>query len=65
MSDVPKNLRNLVVTTASGKDVKQTSQLKGEAKVSTAERQSNETKEYVSGASGKGSGPWGGEHSGA
>lgn len=65
MADIPKNLRNMVVTTSSGKDVKQTSMLKGEAKVSSAERESNETKEYSSGASGKGSGPWGGENSGA
>lgn len=64
MSYTP-DVRNLTVDTGSGKDVKQTSMLKGEAKESGAFTEKNVTKEYSSGSSGKGSGPWGGENSGS
>jgi hypothetical protein len=49
------------VTTSSGSDVKNTSQLKGEAKESAAFKEKNQTTEYVSNK-GKGEGPWGGEN---
>ena len=46
------NLRNMVVTTSSGKDVKDTMQLKGEAKDSLSGK--NETKEYHTGSTSMG-----------
>lgn len=55
----------MTVSTDSGKDVKSTNQLKGEAKESAAFKETNKTTEYSSGSSGKGSGPWGGENSGS
>lgn len=55
--DVP-NLRTLVITTNSGKDVRDTQQLKGESKDSLSGK--NETKEYVTSGSPIGDGPWGG-----
>lgn len=60
-----KNIRTMTVSTDSGKDVKSTNQLKGEAKESAAFKETNKTTEYSSGSSGKGSGPWGGENSGS
>ena len=46
------NLRTMVVTTSSGKDVKDTQQLKGEA--SDSLRGKNETKEYHTGSTSMG-----------
>jgi hypothetical protein len=60
-----QNLQNMTVTTASFTDVKNTQQLKGEAKESAAFRETNQTKEYSSGSSGKGPGPFGGMNSGS
>ena len=56
------NLRNLQVTTSSGKPVSQTSMLKGEAKNSL--RGSNSLKQYETTGSGI-SGPKGGLNSGS
>lgn len=64
MAGQSSNLRTLVVTTASGMDVKSTDQLKGEAKPSAAFRETNQTKEYVSSGNNK-QGPLGGENSGS
>lgn len=66
MAGQKSNLRTLEVTTSSGKDVKDTSMLKGEAKPSAAFRETNQTKEYSSGSSGAaGKGPLGGENTGS
>ena len=61
MAGQASNLRTASFTTASGKNVKDTEQLKGEAKASPAFKETNTTTEYSSGSSGKGAGPWGGE----
>lgn len=52
------NLRTMVITTGSGKDVKDTKQLSGEAKDSLSGK--NELKEYSTSGSPTGPGPWGG-----
>ena len=52
------NLRTMVITTSSGKDVKDTKQISGEAKDSLSGK--NELKEYTTSSSPTGSGPWGG-----
>lgn len=44
-----KGLRNKEVTTGSGKDVKDTSMLSGQARRTKAEMAKNETKEYTTG----------------
>lgn len=60
---MPKtNVRDMVVTTSSGKDVKDTSMLKGEAKDSL--KGTNETKQYETSGSAK-KGPLGGENTGS
>lgn len=61
MPGVTKNLRNHEVTTASGKDVKDTMMIKGEAKNSAAFTMKNSMKEYSSGPMKKG--PMGGKPS--
>ena len=53
-----QNIRTMTITTGSGKDVKDTNQLKGEAKDSLSGK--NETKEYTTSGSPTGGGPWGG-----
>lgn len=50
----PKNLRTMEVTTESGKDVKDTQQLKGQAHTTKAFRETNSTKQYTTGALKKG-----------
>jgi hypothetical protein len=50
----PKNLRTLEVTTESGKDVKDSSQLKGQAHITRAFKETNSTKQYTTGALKKG-----------
>ena len=55
-----KDPRKMTVTSTSGKDVRDTTQLKGEAKESAAFLETNKTDRYSSGASGKGPGPFGG-----
>lgn len=45
-----KNLRTMVITTESGTDVKDTQQLKGEAKPTAAFKSKNEMKQYTVGA---------------
>ena len=42
-----KSVRNMKVDTGSGKDVKDTEQLKGEAKVSSAGKGKNTTDQYT------------------
>ena len=54
-----KNLRNLEITTNSGKNVDDTQMLKGEGKFSSAQNESNELKQYEKSGSGFG-GPFGG-----
>lgn len=50
----PKNLRNLTVTTESGKDVRDTQMLKGESHSTKAWKETNATKQYSTGALNKG-----------
>jgi len=57
-----KNLRTAVLTTSSGKDVKDTKMLSGEAKDSLSGK--NTTTEYTTSGGIKSMGPWGGEKSG-
>ena len=54
MPGITKNLRNAEITTSSGKDVKDTMQIKGEAKSSAAFNMKNSMKEYASGSMQKG-----------
>lgn len=49
-----KNLRNMEITTESGKDVKDTQQLKGQAHQTPAQRDKNVMKQYEKGAAKKG-----------
>ncbi len=58
------NIRDMSITTGSGTDVKNTSQLKGEAQKTPAEKESNVTKQYET-AGGVGKGSLGGKASGA
>jgi hypothetical protein len=44
------NLRNLVVTPSSGKDVKDTQQLSGMGKFTAAQNDTNDMKQYSTGA---------------
>lgn len=55
-----ENLRKKEVTTASGKDVRDTSQLSGSAKRTSAEGEKNETTQYTT--KGSAPGPYGGEN---
>ena len=48
-----KNIRNMKVTTGSGKDVKDTEMLKGEAK--PTKKATNETEQYTTGKTAMGS----------
>lgn len=48
-----KNLRNMVITTESGKDVQSTGQLSGQAKPTAAFKAKNELKQYTTGAPSK------------
>lgn len=59
-----KNLRDMVVTTGSGTDVKETQQLKGEAKEAARFRETNATTEYSTGAAPK-PGSLGGRNTGS
>ena len=54
MAGVKGGLRNAEITTSSGKDVRDTMQIKGEAKNSAAFNAKNSMKEYVSGSGQKG-----------
>lgn len=58
MAKPSSNLRDLVVTTSSGKDVRDTKMLSGEAKDSLHGK--NELKQHTTSGSGA-SGPWGGK----
>lgn len=49
------NLRTMKVDSGSGKDVRDTSQLKGEAKKTSAEGAKNETTQYTTGSTSMGS----------
>lgn len=61
---LPSNLRNMEVTTSSGKSVYSTQMLKGEAKETSAEKAKNVTKQDMSsGGVAKGAGGLGGENS--
>ncbi len=57
-----KNIRDMIITTGSGEDAKDTSQLKGEAKNELSGK--NVTVQYDT-QGGAGKGPWGGEASGS
>lgn len=59
-----KNHRNATYSTSSGTNVRNTQQLKGEAKKSAVENEKNSTTQEYFGK-GAGSGPWGGENSGS
>ena len=61
--DVP-NPRTQTFTTGSGKDVKDTQCLKGEAQIGSQRNESNTTKQYESGSATKGAGNLGGKASG-
>jgi hypothetical protein len=63
MADHKSNLRNMVITTGSGKDVKDTQMLKGEGKFSSDQNESNDLKQYEKSGSGFG-GPYGAMPSG-
>jgi len=58
-----KNLRTMEVTTGSGKDVKDTNQLKGAATQTAAEKSMNSTTEYGTAGS-TGGGNLGGKNAG-
>ena len=49
-----KNIRDMEVTTSSGKDVKDTEMLSGEAEVTSAEKATNAVKQYETGSTDKG-----------
>lgn len=52
--NLKKDPTKIVVTTSSGKEVEETSQLKGEAKYSKVHTATNELKEYVTPSQPKG-----------
>jgi hypothetical protein len=52
--DKNTNLRNMTITTESGKDVTNTQQLSGQAHETPAQKDTNETKQYTTGALKKG-----------
>ena len=54
-----KNLRNMVITTGTGKDVKDTQMINGEGKFSAAQNDTNDLKQYEKSGNGF-SGPYGG-----
>jgi hypothetical protein len=62
--DNKTNLRDMKVTTGSGKNVKETSQLSGEAKEGKRFSEQNVTTEYSTGAA-PAAGPLGGRNTGS
>lgn len=62
MSNPYEGLRDATFSTSSGKDVKDTSQISGEAKDSLSGK--NSTVQFEAPGSGAGKGPWGGLPSG-
>lgn len=49
-----KNIRKMTITTETGKDVKTTSMLSGEAKPTKSWKETNETSQYSTGSVSKG-----------
>tara|TARA_R110000868_G_scaffold18653_8_gene81638 strand:- start:361 stop:552 length:192 start_codon:yes stop_codon:yes gene_type:complete len=62
MDNVPSNLRDMVVTPGTGKDVKDTQQLSGVAADSLSGK--NSTTQYENAGGCSGDGPWGGMNKG-